>query len=141
MPSERTDVHPPQADEFASPDLELLAEQLTADAAYLAGLYPARQRPPRAIVRRRRALPLRWSRAAAATIAVACGWWGFTGPYDWSEDAGPGRAPLNRWTTQPLPAAAPMMPAAFFFELTAPEKEAVLDLFEERVLVQASLSI
>ena len=72
-----------EVDEFATPDLEVLAAQLGDDAAYLAKLYPPRATPTRLLERRRGWSALingRWRVAAAvlcfAGTAAALSVWG-----------------------------------------------------------------
>jgi hypothetical protein len=72
-------------------------------------------------------------------LAISCGWWGFTGPYNSTRLADSGLSP--QWSVQRGSDAPATVPAALFFDLTSPEKEAVLDLFEDRALAQGSLSI
>lgn len=59
-----------EADEFESPDLEVLATQLSDDAAYLARLYPPRAIPAHLLDGRRRWSTGRW-RVAAAVLLLA----------------------------------------------------------------------
>lgn len=56
------------ADEFASPDLEILAAQLRDDAAYLTRLYPARHDAARLLEQRR---TQRWPARAGWRVAAA----------------------------------------------------------------------
>lgn len=138
-------------DEFASADLELLADQLRQDADYLAMRYPAcvPERLPTVSLARRFA-PALWSSAAAALLLVATGVWGVaSGTIELIDPPAPVRPhpATQRLTLQdrrPSPVKRELprsMPATFFHDLTGPEKEAVLDLFEERKLVHPSLSI
>src|SRR5687767_4460754 len=63
-------------DEFASSDLEMLAEQLRQDALFLASKYPARlpsELPEIPLVRR--IAPALWSGAVAAVLLMGVGLW------------------------------------------------------------------
>lgn len=65
-----------ETDDFESPDLEVLAAQLSDDAAYLAKLYPPRTIPGHVLERNRRwHLPAaaRWRTAAAAVLLAGAG--------------------------------------------------------------------
>jgi hypothetical protein len=139
----------PQDDELA-PDLQLLAEQLQADAQHLAARYPAPAWRPLAAPPRRHLL--RWAGAAVALLLVGVGvrlssTWPAADP---EPAAGPGAgvshtADWSRSAPSVLHADQPAqpltVPAMLFHSLTPPEQEAVLDLVEDEVLSQASLSI
>ena len=145
-------------DEFTSPDLALLAEQLQQDAAMLAGKYPARPLPQRQQqhrgTRRRRlrlSVVLGTGAAAAALVAVSIGPWSW-----WSQPAAFRRelaerpielhgglsvspqATVESARTTTVPET---MPVVLFHSLSGPEKEAVLDLFENSTSAEARLSI
>jgi hypothetical protein len=138
-------------DEFVSPDLEALAEQLRHDACFLAERYPARL--PEAIPAMpwaRRLAPAIWSSAAAAVLLACFGIWGLAnGSWELEGKTAPAaRSTYPRRYDGQAHRASPArrgiprsLPATFFHDLTGPEKEAVLDVFEERNLVHPSLSI
>jgi hypothetical protein len=138
-------------DEFASPDLEALAEQLRHDAQYLAARYPARL--PDALPTMpwaRRVAPALWSSAVAAVLLMGFGLWGLAnGSWELEGKTAPAaRSTYPRRFDGQTHRASPTrrglphsLPATFFHDLTGPEKEAVLDVFEERNLVYPSLSI
>ena len=137
-------------DEFASPDLEALAEQLRHDADYLASRYPARlpdELP--SMSWSRRLAPAIWSSAVAAVLLLGFGLWGLAdGSWDLEGKTAPATRSYPRRFDGQAHRASPLrrglprsLPATFFHDLTGPEKEAVLDVFEERNLVHPSLSI
>ena len=123
-------------DELALPaDLQELSEQLSADASYLAQRFPApgsTTAPPRA-----QAKSLRW---AMTMVAVAAGL-SAVAQFTWHDPLAPPAAiePVPVAAADPLPAL--VQPAAFFHELTGPEQEALLDLWDEQQVRQASFTI
>ena len=123
-------------DELALPaDLQELAEQLSADASYLAQRFPAPGST--AAPAGAQAKSLRW---AMALVAVAAGL-SAVAQFTWHSPLAPQAAiePVSMAAADPLPAL--VQPAAFFHELTGPEQEALLDLWDEQQIRQSSFTI
>jgi hypothetical protein len=127
-------------------DLEQLAEQLTADARHLATAYPA---PASDDARRWSARPgMRsiWPAAVAASLLLVAGVWGAA---RWASVTAPPMASapsLFRMAADDRSASADqglpaVLPAMVFEDLSGPEQEGLLDLFEDEAFEQPSLSI
>ena len=154
-PRRREKTHAPRrdADSFASPELEALAEQLGRDSQWLAERYPAHK--PRLPLRRPQRL--RWVAvgAAAVLMLLAVDGWRM-----WNRPASP--TPTRDYVALPAPTpkagvvlpgrrdGLSVQPAAIearppglsFDKLNGAEKEAVLDLLEERApALSTSLSL
>jgi hypothetical protein len=131
-------------------DLALLAEQLGADAEYLAARYPAdaTDRAVRPRVARVAGSRLRmvWS-SAAAILLVATGIWSGSRLVETEQPAplasvvAPSSGQATLTVDVAPPADFPATPAMYFQDLSGPEQEGLLDLFEEESLPQSSLSI
>ena len=146
-------VRPDESDEALDlpADLAELAEQLTADAQWLAERYPAQDaaQPVPAGVDRGRRLA---RSAAVALVLVGVGLW--TGKL-WHGAVRPPRPPFNaalaaddatsrRSTLDAIPAlgaAAASSGAPLLGGLSGGEQEGVLDLLEEQSLDEARISI
>lgn len=143
-------------DELDLPDdLALLAEQLGADADFLAARYPAdatdRVIRPTAVhfaadhVATGR---VRWAwLSVAALLFVAAGIWSGSGMFEHQQPSAVvstdgSRTPQTKSTADvALPSELPVTPSMYFQDLSGPEQEGLLDLFEEESLPQSSLSI
>jgi hypothetical protein len=146
MPFDKQYPHPSlrESDALGSPDLELLAGQLRGDASQLAARYPARV-PEAGLLLERKPQGTRWtSVTAAALLAVAS--WGTLIASRLPEPEFPRAAVVRDDLASPLVKQLPLpppesdtSPASFYFDLSGPEQEAVLDLLEGHKL--ASLSI
>jgi len=125
-------------DEPALPaDLQELAEQLSADASYLAQRFPApgsAAAPGRAQVATQRRAMVLVAVAAGLSAVAQFAWQGPLVPQARIE-----RAPIAAAESAPVPAF--VQPAAFFHELTGPEQEALLDLWDEQQIRQSSFTI
>ncbi len=145
---------PADAERFASPQLEALADQLRHDAQWLSAKYPA-HKPRFPLARPRR---LRW--VAVASVAVLMllavdAWRMWTTPARPSLDdtvqtqlpaeksvdaaSGTGIIPSHPAMTNARPAAVP--PNLGYNDLTGAEKEALLDLLEQRPPVRLRVSL
>jgi hypothetical protein len=138
-------------------DLELLAEQLTLDAQYLAAQYPypstqysdaaqhdAPSSAPPVTSARHRVL---WFRVAAMVIAaVGIGSATRYAPRWWQSDvpAAPVAVRVDAGTTRAASdqnGSSEVLPAVLFGDLSGPEREAWLDLLEDEAFSPSSLSI
>ena len=124
-------------------DLELLGEQLTDDAAFLAKAFPASPVKSQSTRSVRFLLP---STIAAAVVLFAAGVWSIGLWGDWasqpasptsavvstpSNGASTSPAVLTEVTNNPTEADVEAAPAIWFYELNAPEQEALLDWWEQ----------
>ena len=135
-------------DEFPSPELEALAEQLADDARMLAERYPA-PTPPQlfASVADKQGSPVlrspghpHWRNSLAASVLIAAGIGALLAFQrgDNKQVQKVGNQVANELREPVVPQT---LPAVSFQEFTGPEQEAVLDLLEENALSQGSLSI
>jgi hypothetical protein len=143
MPFEPTKP-PHDADEFASPQIELLADQLRHDAQWLAAKYPA-HKPRLPLARPRR---LHW--VAVASVAVllllavdAWRMWHYPPQTSLPKTFVP---PPVTVVEQPADALAPLIPAVTnprplgYSDLGPAEKEALLDLLEQQPTANVKVS-
>lgn len=151
MPSDY--LHPANRDPLVSADLEFLAEQLSRDAQWISGKYPACK--PETL--ERRPMRFRWvsvACAAALLFLVIDGW------YLWNRPQA--SAPIHHLADHkpvvtnptPTPAAAPIvhpvattLPTAavlkqpLFKDLNGAEKAAVIDLIEKKAIPDVKQSL
>ena len=148
MPSDY--LQPTDRDPLVSADLEFLAEQLTKDAQWISGKYPACK--PETLVRRPRRFKWVGVACAAALLFLAIDGW-----YLWSRpEVTPSVGDLA--TNQPVlttptpaseppasivhPASVKTRPAAALFnDLNGAEKAAVIDLIEKRAIPDVKQSL
>ena len=132
------------------PDLALLAEQLTADAVYIAERHTAAARTTSPLPATSEGSWRRGLTAAVVLLAVSAGiarWTSWPTPL---QTAGPATVQGDRirlvndhrqvTSDRKQPADSPL-PAYFFQGLSGPEQEGLLDLLEEESTRQSSLSI
>jgi hypothetical protein len=149
MPFEQS--KPPAEEHFDSPEFELLSDQLRRDAQWLAARYPA-HKPRLPLVRPRR---LRWIAVASVAMLVllAIDAWRM-----WNNPMPATSPPDNMSVRATVPAVAPAIvkqkglieqaiPALTsprplgYNDLNPAEKEAVLDLLEERPPANLKISL
>jgi hypothetical protein len=143
MPFESSKTGPRGAESFSSPELESLADQLDRDAQWLATKYPA-HKPRLPLERPRRVRWVAVGAAAALVFLAVDAWWMWTRP-------AVGIAPVGDFVAAPTPPVSvpgskaetpasrrmletrlPAVPGMPFNGLNGAEKEAVLDLLEQR---------
>lgn len=143
MPSKQS--NPGDADRLASLELELLADQLRHDASWLAAAYP----PQKPTVPRRPKRSYKWVAVGAAAVLLlvaADAWWLWQKPSPEVSDIAKAPVTAVPATASQSPAAGPsftvvapraMLPGASppvrgYRDLNGAEKEALLDLLEQR---------
>jgi hypothetical protein len=132
--------------ELALPaDLAALAEQLTADANYIAARYVSPSQPARSQAQSVEH-DSRWHRAltAAAILLIASA--GVARWMTWPQTQHAAAPTMlvnghHHVAGETQPAADSAVPAQFFQGLSGPEREGLLDLLEKEAKQQASLSI
>lgn len=154
MPFDSPKPGPRDADSFASFELESLADQLSRDAQWLAYKYPA-HKPKLPLKQPRR---LRWvAVGAAAVLLLLCvdGWLMWTRPAagpspELSEKniaaakTPPAGSLAGARSEAPVPRRMPLetrLPGLSLKDLNGAEKEAVLDLLEQRAPAPTNTSL
>jgi hypothetical protein len=142
---------PADAERFASPELEMLADQLRHDAQWLAERYPA-HKPRLPLGQPRRVRWLAVACVAALLLLAVDGWrmWRRPArPIQSPSDLASHRQQLPAKTVEALKEAAPASPAMTnagspvfgYNDLNGAEKEALLDLLEKRPPANIKVSL
>jgi hypothetical protein len=151
MPFESSKPGPRDPDGLA-PELESLADQLSRDAQWLASRFPA-HKPSLPLKGPRRLRWVAFGAAAALVLLAVDAWWMWERPQapapaaDLAKAASPAASSVAGARSETAsPRRLPLetrLPGISFKDLNGAEKEAVLDLLEERApaLTKTSLSL